>query len=97
MHPNNKIQGFVMNNVCHSVIPFVQYYYHFTPSILIPFTSFRATLYHCPVSPGAPNEMSATVSQRILDLQQVIQTTQREIFDQLENISQKINVWQQQV
>ena len=41
--------------------------------------------------------MSATVNKRILDIQQVMQTTQNEIFHQLEVISKDIESWQQKV
>ena len=61
------------------------------------FCSFRATLYQCPETAAERQEMAAAVSNRITDLQSVLQTTLDHSISQLEEIAQEIDVWQQKV
>ena len=58
---------------------------------------FRATLYQCPETAAERQEMATAVSNRILDLEAVLRTTQDHIVTQLQEIAQEIDVWQQKV
>jgi V-type H+-transporting ATPase subunit a len=58
---------------------------------------FRATLYQCPETPDERREMETAVSNRIVDLENVLQTTQDHSVTQLEEIGQQLDMWQQKV
>ena len=62
-----------------------------------PSLSFRATLYQCPETAAERQEMSVAVSNRISDLQSVLQTTLDHSNSQLQEIAKEIDIWQQKV